>query len=32
MPSTQKNMHSIEMGNHLKMRTIILIMFIEIEI
>lgn len=32
MPSTRKkNVHSTEMDNHLKIRTIILTMFIEIE-
>lgn len=32
MPSPhKKNMYSIEMANHFKMRTIMLIMFIEVE-
>lgn len=33
MPSThKKNLYSTEMENHLKMQTVMLIMFIEIEI
>lgn len=32
MPSTQKNIYSTEMMNHLKMQTLMLIMFIELEI